>query len=173
MDLLRNYQALVAKVDEMTAEIISAYPDHITCHRGCDGCCRHLSLSLVEAVALAVALASLPEEQIDHLQNRARTATETGPCPLLEQGACALYDYRPIICRTHGLPIRLVEEGCERIDFCPKNFKGLQSLPGAAIVDIEKLNIILATVNKVFLSQYHSAHGRDRISIAAALILEV
>lgn len=173
MELLCNYRALVAKVDEMSARIAAEYAAHISCHRGCDGCCRHLSLSLVEAVALAVACSSRPPEQRAFLRDRARKATAEGTCPLLVDGECVLYADRPIICRTHGLPVRVTEGAEQRIDYCPENFKDLGALPGAAVVDIETLNTILAAVNKLFANAYNSLRENERISIAEALLLDV
>jgi len=175
MKSLGNYRALLAKVDEMTAGISTAHAAHITCHRGCDSCCRHLSLSLVEGVALAEALSSLPEDKACFLREKAKAATADGPCPLLDNGECALYVHRPIICRTHGLPILVSEGDGQRIDFCPLNFRNVQTLPGDAVVALERLNTILAVVNKFFVTEYHAAgtSGKDRLSIAEALLLEV
>lgn len=172
MELLNNYRALVEKVDELTARITTAFAEHIACRRGCDGCCRHLSLSLVEAAALAVACSSLPPERRDLLRDRSRTATAE-KCPLLLDGECALYSHRPLICRTHGLPVRIMEGDRARIDFCPGNFKDLETLPGAAIVDIDTLNTILAAINKVFASEYDPRRENDRLSIAEALLLDL
>lgn len=172
MERFRNYHALVAKVDEMATSITAAYAANISCHRGCDGCCRHLSLSLVEAAALAVACASLPLEERNFLRDRARSASEDA-CPLLVGSECAVYAHRPIICRTHGLPIRFIEEGKERIDFCPENFRDLESFPGAAIVNIDTLNTILAAINKLFACEYDPARENDRLSVAEALLLDL
>jgi uncharacterized protein len=125
----------------------------------------------VEGVALALALQSLPAEQRDHLRRKARESRPDGPCPLLEAGACLLYPARPVICRTHGLPI-LASEG--RVDFCPRNFGGLATLPGDAVLDLERLNAALAAVNALFVTEYFSAHppDKDRLTIGEALLLD-
>jgi len=73
-------------------------------------------------------------------------------CPLLRDGLCVLYASRPVICRTHGLPLLLRLDGEQRVDCCLKNFKNLHlaDLPGSSLLDLERLNLVLASVNYVF-----------------------
>ena len=170
MESLSNYYALVAKIDEMTSRITSRYAGHITCKKGCDDCCRHLAIFPVEGVALASALSRLPKEEVARLLKKAGSAAVDGPCPLLENSECALYPYRPIICRTHGLPVVMSNEGKRRIDFCPMNFKDLETLPGDAVIDLEILNTMLAVVNRLFITE-HFPPVNNRLSIAEALLL--
>ncbi len=175
MESLNNYRSLLAKVDELAAVISSKYASHIACHAGCDGCCRHLTLSLVEGVALAVALKELPSDQVGYLRERAAKAADDSPCPLLMDGLCALYAARPLICRTHGLPILIAEGESRRVDFCPRNFQGIDSLPGSALIDLERLNTSLAAVNALFAKTAGMAFPPmdGRIPIADALLLDV
>jgi len=175
MNSLENYRQLVAKVDDLCARIEEKYREQIVCRKGCDDCCRHLSLFWVEGVALALALEELPDEEAEHLRQRARQATPDGPCPLLENGQCLLYQARPIICRTHGLPLLGHRDGERFIDCCPENFKGLDSLPATAVIDLELLNTTLATITGLFISEaFHGgAPAEERISIAESLLLEL
>jgi Fe-S-cluster containining protein len=169
---LANYRALVARVDELAGRIAAEFRDHIACRKGCSACCRHLSLFPVEAAALAAALKRLPAPAAEHIRARAAQATPAGPCPLLEEGACLLYADRPIICRTHGLPLLATGEEGRRIDFCPDNFRGLDTLPAAAVVDLDRLNTLLAAVNALFVSAApgSDAAAPERLSIAEALL---
>ncbi|WP_243374283.1 YkgJ family cysteine cluster protein [Geotalea sp. SG265] len=173
MEGLNNYRTLLAKIDEMTTGISAAHAADIACRKGCDRCCRHLSLFPVEGVALAVAFRSLSADRALFIRAKARSATADGPCPLLENGECALYAHRPIICRTHGLPVLVTEEGGQRLDFCPLNFTNAESLSGDAVVDLEKLNTLLAAVNKLFVTECWERKivGKERLSLAEALLL--
>jgi hypothetical protein len=170
--LLRNYRDLLARVDHMCREIEAAYGEYLACHAGCDGCCRHITLFPVEAAALAASLDSLPREEAAPIRDLARRAAPDGPCPLLTGGRCLLYDFRPIICRTHGFPLLTLQEGSRSVDFCPRNFQGLSSLPGKAVIDLDRLNTALAAVNALFVAECHGAAPpeKERISIAEALI---
>ncbi|QWV98826.1 YkgJ family cysteine cluster protein [Geomonas nitrogeniifigens] len=164
---LENYLALLSRVDEICRRTSETFSAHITCRAGCDACCRHLSIFAVEAAALRKALRELPAEQAELVRAKARETREGSPCPLLHDGLCLLYQARPIICRTHGLPLLLLREGERSVDFCPENFQGLPSIPGSAVMDLERLNMMLATVNALYLQSFP---GPERLTMAQALL---
>lgn len=174
-DLLHSYRELLTKVDLLCGKIEEEFAGHLACRAGCDGCCRHITLFRVEAAALAAALTDLPAEAVEHIRARAGRSSSGDPCPLLENGRCLLYEARPIICRTHGLPILAVREGKRTVDFCPLNFQGLDSLPGSAVIDLDRLNTLLATVNALFVTQFSQGvpPEKDRLSIAETLTIEL
>lgn len=174
MKVMQNYRNLVEKVDGLCRNIENDYHDSIECSKGCDGCCRHISLFRVEAVNLALALRRLPDDEISHIREKARASSPDGPCPLLENGACLLYSARPIICRTHGLPILTREFGGPSVDFCPENFIGVETLPGKAIIDIDLLNTSLAAIDALFVAGFFNGKtpDKERLTIAEALLLE-
>ena len=176
MERLSNYRQLVARVDELCARIEGDFRERIVCRRGCDSCCRHLSLFPVEAAALSAALAEAPVGLAAEIRERARAAAgEDGACPLLKDGACLLYAARPLICRTHGLPLLGRRDGERFIDYCPLNFLGMESLPASAVVDLETLNATLAAVNRLFVKESggDEARAEKRITISQALRSDV
>jgi Fe-S-cluster containining protein len=151
--LLDNYRTLVARVDTMCDRINSAFSAQITCRPGCSGCCRHLSLFPVEALALAQAAAQLPAAVRLILLARAGRQDQADRCPFLDQDRCLVYDARPIICRTHGLPLLILADGSKRIDFCPENFQGVATLSGQDVINLELLNQSLAAINALFIKE--------------------
>ncbi|MHB1397460.1 MAG: YkgJ family cysteine cluster protein [Trichloromonadaceae bacterium] len=173
--MLRNYQQLSAKVAELCGQIEERCREHLACRQGCDSCCRHLSLFWVEAVALAWALKQVAPALAQTIRGQARHGTPDGPCPLLLGGGCLLYAARPLICRTHGLPLLLERDGKRRIDYCPLNFQQAATLPPGALVNLETLNATLAAVNALFVQELFGAAGPpvERLSIGEALLLEV
>jgi uncharacterized protein len=173
-ELLKNYRELVSRVDELCAGITAAFPEEIVCRVGCAGCCRHLTLLPVEAVTLAMALRKLPADQAERIRSMARLATPDGPCPLLANDRCLLYLPRPLICRTHGLPLLTLQGEGRRVDFCPDNFQGVKNLPGSAIIDLERLNTTLVSINALFCREFfpEGQPDRERYTIAEALLLE-
>ncbi|GFO67091.1 hypothetical protein GMLC_06700 [Geomonas limicola] len=166
---LDNYRALRARIDEMYRSTAERFHEQIVCRPGCDSCCRHLSIFAVEAAAITRALHELPVEQAQEIRAAAAQAAADGPCPLLKGGLCLLYQARPIICRTHGLPLLLSREGANQIDFCPENFRGLTSIPGNAVLDLERLNEALAAINALYLRSFP---GPERLTLAQALLAE-
>lgn len=166
---LENYRALLARIDEMCQATAERFREQIVCRAGCDSCCRHLSIFAVEAAALKQALLELPVEQAQTIRAAAARAAADGPCPLLDGGLCLLYQARPIICRTHGLPLLLTRDGENQIDFCPENFRGLTSIPGNAVLDLERVNAALTTINALYLRSFP---GPERLTLAQALLSE-
>lgn len=80
------------------------------CAKGCDLCCRSLprlpEISAPEWERLREALSRLDARRIGEITSRIRSAPAEGPltCPMLDrdQGACLVYDARPVACRTYG-----------------------------------------------------------------------
>ncbi|MCK6521975.1 YkgJ family cysteine cluster protein [Myxococcota bacterium] len=144
---LRNLHALREKVDQHSARVSAVYADQLACRAGCDRCCQtERTVSDVEHAALAEAVAALPP------LTRARLGEQTtAGCSLLLDGQCSVYADRPLICRSHGLPLMM--EG--RRDACPLNFKGapLAALPQQDVLSVEALTTVLVAVNKLYCEE--------------------
>lgn len=98
------------RIERIIENVRQQYPDW-ACKKGCDECCRRLAelplITCAEWIRLKRGLMSLPEDEIRHIQHEVRDlARESGPliCPMLDQseGACKVYPYRPLACRSYG-----------------------------------------------------------------------
>lgn len=99
----------------------------------------------------------LPEAVRAKLTQQAREALESEArgeavaCPMLVEDRCAIYQSRPLICRTQGLPLLVeAEDGGAEVDFCPLNFTGesaVDDLDEDHLVPLDNLNLKLALVN--------------------------
>jgi uncharacterized protein len=115
-------ERLHAVVDELVAPIASAHGPRLTCRAGCHDCCSDaLSVFEIEAAVIERHHAELLSAGI---------ANEEGGCAFLdERGECRVYEHRPYVCRTQGLPLRWLErdedgEPAEIRDVCPLNAAG-------------------------------------------------
>jgi hypothetical protein len=169
---LDNYQALLRKVDELCAAVTSEFAAQINCRAGCSGCCREITLFPVEAAALLAALSGLSPEMTAKLAATVADC-ENGCCPLLVDGLCLVYAARPIICRTHGLPLLLNADGERTVDFCPENFQGATSLPGQAIINLELLNQALVTINALFVEDTNDAYLKNDQRLRISTIITI
>jgi uncharacterized protein len=169
-DLLNNYRHLVARIDDLCHGTEEALGEQITCSKGCSACCTAITLFPVEAAALAAALDALPGEEAEEIRRHAAEHAEGERCPLLREHLCLLYGARPIICRTHGLPIIYGTGQERRIDYCPRNLTESESLPGSAIIDLDNLNSLLVAVNALFLSRSYVPDMPERLTITEALL---
>ena len=170
--VLTNYRLLVKSLDDHARRIAADYRAHMKCRKGCDGCCQHLSLSWVEGFALFDALRKSPKPIADIIHRKAAQAGADLECPLLEGHTCLLYDARPVICRTHGLPLMNEEKGGREVHYCPENFRDLETLPGTAVLDMELVNTSLATINALFVAEFFTEGPRpsaDRHKISEFL----
>lgn len=151
---LENYRRLLEKVDQLCEGITTLLGDALTCYAGCSSCCIGISVFPVEAAALIEAAGKLPDEQYQWLKQQLSLPSSDKHCPLLYDNCCLLYQARPIICRTHGLPILIAESGGQRrVDVCPRNCTGMASLPGGAMIDLERLNELLVSINVLYLRE--------------------
>jgi Fe-S-cluster containining protein len=176
LQTLRDYQKMITEVDRLCYEIRQRYGKYITCKKGCPGnCCqRHITVFPIEAFTFARALLQLSPEQASHIQRKARKSSSFGPCPLLEDGACLLYDSRAIICRTHGYPILSEYNGHQSVGFCHKNFKDLPSFTADRIIELAPLNKNLMMLNRQFIDEFAGLlFAADRLTVGEALLLNV
>lgn len=169
---MRNYQELVKRVDFLCDTIGARLEGHIVCRKGCDACCLHLSLFPVEAAVVAEAVRQLPLSQRLKLRERAKNAHNDGPCPLLEDHVCLIYQARPMICRTHGLPILSRIDGDLQVDFCPENCRDLTALSGDMVIDLDRLNTALTAINGLYLRE-SGADDQLRRELMSEIILAV
>ena len=172
-ECLFPYRELLTTVDRLLDRIRRRYSAQIACRKGCACGCRNLSIFPIEALSLASALDNLPARTAAGIRNRAATAS-FWDCPLLEDRACNLYAFRPLICRTHGLPLQTVYHQRVSIGHCRRNFKNLSPIPEDAVIDLDQINGALRDINTSAVSQMADVlQLPDRLSIADALLLAV
>lgn len=114
-DLDRFYGQLDAEVQDLT-EVLGG---RLKCRVGCCACCvEGLTVFEVEAEHIQRYFGALLENGLPYPE---------GACACLDEtGACRIYEHRPYVCRTQGLPLRWIDEDqegeyCEMRDVCPVN----------------------------------------------------
>ncbi len=171
---LGNYADLLAKVDASFAGIRARAAAAMTCASGCHQCCLPgLTVNAVEAAHLARHVAARPA-----LHRRLVALAAADPhggkrCQFLDAaGLCAVYEARPIVCRSHGAPLVLrTAAGDKQKDVCPLNFTGesLDALPADLFLNLELLNTLLALIDSQFRGAPARAVGPRTALTAAAL----
>ena len=167
--LLDNYKRLITRIDALCSAIESALGEQITCTEGCSSCCTAITIFPVEAAALRDTLDALPKQEAESIRRHVAQNASGERCPLLSHDHCLFYRARPIICRTHGLPITYTEANQQKSDCCPLNMTETDTVSGANVVDLDKLNALLVAVNALYLSQADAAAMPERMTIAEAI----
>jgi Fe-S-cluster containining protein len=120
---------LYKDVDQQVERLTSSHAERLRCGLGCSNCCvDDLTVFPIEA------------ENIKHhypeLLKRDAPGAPGGCAFLDELGGCRVYERRPYVCRTQGLPLRWIDDGpegelVECRDICPLNEEGpaIETLP--------------------------------------------
>jgi hypothetical protein len=147
--LLTQYRTLCRYCDQVFAATAEALRPHIRCAKGCAACCTLESVVPLEAHVIAAYLDAHPIEP-SPAPPVARPDNEDAPCVFLRQQACTIYPARPIICRTHGLPLRYPDQ--PGIDACPLNFTDfdLSALDPQFVLDMGRITDNLIRLNLAF-----------------------
>jgi Fe-S-cluster containining protein len=140
-----TYKRVLRQADEFFDAVMRSQPQNMNCGRGCSLCCYGLfEIGSADVALIAEGLAKLHAMRRSMIIRRAvdivassrhpnlrecsplekeeffdRTASTA--CPNLnDSGECLIYDDRPLVCRTFGLPLR---NGARYLgDVCDLNF---------------------------------------------------
>jgi len=167
---------LRARVDAHFDQALARSPAAFQCAAGCDACCHvRIGVFAVEAAPIRHALARLASTD-PALRSRVRAQADDPDhqhhCALLVDGRCAVYAERPLICRSHGLPIAVADptdvSGKLRLDHCPLNFQA-DPPPRASILRLDAVNqplVVLASLWSQAEPTDRSPENEPRIALA-------
>jgi len=178
VDPFAAYELLVRRIDAHSERVTRQYTDQFSCSAGCSSCCyRQLTVFPVEAerirrwVEEQGGLAPYEPDQALAVGHPALLlAVEEPACKFLDAaGRCRIYPVRPVLCRTHGLPLAIDDgEGAVYGDVCPLNFaegEGLAAVPAEDFLSLEVVNTTLVTLNARFVA---GGNGGSDVRVALA-----
>lgn len=162
-----RYRELCDKVDAFFARVEARHREEVHCDRGCYDCCDvRLTITGVEATAVRAAWLDLPDER--RAEVRATWRPGATACAALDrQGRCAVYAGRPLVCRSHGVPVRFAARKGDHagrpslpvVETCVHNFTtaGPEAADADCILDQTTLSAMLLLVDR----EDAAATGRD------------
>lgn len=113
----RDYLDLRNEVDSLSERLSQEHSKHMQCKAGCDLCCMDYSIFPIEFYSI---LNNIKRETI---QPKVNGNASKEQCIFLHQHQCTIYNERPVICRTHGLPLLYMNEINEwELSACELNF---------------------------------------------------
>ncbi len=157
------------RVDAHFDAALARSPEAFACAPGCADCCGvRFGVFAIEADRVAAALRELATHDSglrERVRRQASDAAHTA-CALLVDRRCAIYDQRPLICRSHGLPVRAREpDGSARVQVCPLNFRA-HAPPPASVLELEAVNAPLSVAARLWDG---AARRVDLAALAAAV----
>ena len=125
---LERYTEYLKSLNELIEQCFEQQKDYIYCKPGCGVCCNNSDYptSELEYEYLKTGLNLLNPEKKQLVRERVRELykkrtllfeKEGKPhkfvyiCPLVDEGKCLIYPYRPMVCRTYGLIILKRDKG--------------------------------------------------------------
>lgn len=154
--------ALRAKVDAWCEATAARRADALVCRRGCVACCNtELEVAAVEAGVIERYLdARASTAMRARLAARGALGVEArrGRCVMLDDDdSCAIYENRPLVCRTQGhalryppgfVPVAAVRaRAAGDVTWCPLNYVDAPPRP-EDVLDAERIDVLLSVVDR-------------------------
>ncbi|MBR1907352.1 YkgJ family cysteine cluster protein [bacterium] len=140
---LANYKVYLNLIEErMLNKYFEEQKPYIFCKAGCSHCCEkgEYPVTKIELAYLLLGFSQLPFdlkteiidkikrlkiEKLEYEQNRKNTDSVENfmyECPFLKDNKCSVYEFRAVICRTHGLMFFIDDENSiepkNKIPYC-------------------------------------------------------
>ncbi|NOX89724.1 MAG: YkgJ family cysteine cluster protein [Calditrichaeota bacterium] len=147
--LLQALEKFYIELDQSIARTEQLNRDRLSCKPGCRDCC------VDDITVFEIEAENIRRFHADVLKEPPHPK---GACAFLDKnGLCRIYEHRPYVCRTQGLPLRWIEyqsDGsiAEYRDICPLNEAGLpvDLLPDDWCWDIGPFEQKLADIQMLF-----------------------
>jgi len=145
---MSRYAELTAKVDAFFTRVAARHGNDMQCGTGCSDCCHvRLTITGVEARALRDEIAAMSLQDREVLRANAAAAPADYCAALGPTGRCLVYAARPIVCRSHGAPIRMRKGSLPVIESCFRNFTHTEPAPDC-VIDQETLSALTLAVDR-------------------------
>ena len=162
---LAPYYKLRTEIDSFCESLEIVHSKHLNCKKGCDLCCMAISVFPVEFYAIK---AELDLESLSGLP----VPKDEVQCRFLVDHSCTIYQSRPVICRTHGLPLLYMsmESDEYELSLCELNFTeyDFEDFDEENTYPMDRINSQLYQINKNFVAGFEGGkyHEQERIPLA-------
>lgn len=160
---INNYIELRTEISESSEKLGTLHKDRMACKKGCSSCCMNFKVLPVEYFSMLRQLKQSPLRDFRNLDS------EHDDCNFLIDHTCQIYEARPIICRTHGLPLLFMNQEGDawELSTCPLNFKKFNDFHTENTYPQDTYNSKLFMINREFIK--NSGDGKfddfDMLSI--------
>ena len=149
--IFKQYNQLRTEIDNLSLELDNKHAKHMQCKKGCDKCCINYSIFPIEFYFILNDLKG--KKFIDEISS----VQKENECIFLKNSVCTIYEQRPIICRTHGLPLLFMNNNNEwELSACDLNFTEFDfgEFTTENTFPQDKYNSKLFMLNKKFISEF-------------------
>lgn len=144
------YEEFVGDLEEKCSRLWDIHSKNMQCRAGCSSCCQSFKILPIEYYYI--------KEKIQGKKIEINKGAAEKECVFLVDNKCAIYEHRPMICRTHGYPLSRLNEEVEayEISFCPLNFKqfNFEEFNVDNLFPEDEYNSKLFMLNKRFVAEF-------------------
>ena len=150
-EIFSKYLSIRIQVDDLSERLTQQHSKHMLCKAGCDLCCMDYSIFPVEFYSILNQLKQSnikPEIKANHSKK---------DCIFLHNHRCTIYNERPVICRTHGLPLLYMNDNSEwELSACELNFTefDMEQFNKENTYPQDTFNSKLYMLNKEFIQEF-------------------
>lgn len=146
----KQYLILRDRIETLSMQLEQKHKKHISCKAGCDLCCMDYSVFPIEFYFI--------REQLKTINSKLRIneAALEEDCIFLIDHKCTVYNERPIICRTHGLPLLFMGNNDNwELSACELNFTefDMEEFSEENTFPQDQFNSKLFMLNKAFIKE--------------------
>ncbi len=165
---LERYRELRNEVSKLSDQLAKLHKDEMACKKGCSECCMHFSVLPVEYFSILQELKANPPRQYQELDE------EADDCNFLINDLCQIYEVRPFICRTHGLPLLFMSQSGDEweLSTCPLNFTDFEDFHSENTYPQDTYNSKLFLINQEFVKNYEAEKFGDFDMISMNRLVE-
>lgn len=146
-----KYKILLNEIQKQTIILEEMHREHMQCRNRCDLCCIDFSVFPIEFYFI------LNELKKKNFKPESDVNTENEICVFLKNSSCTIYQQRPIMCRTHGLPILYANDNGEwELSACELNFTefDFDDFTMENTLPQDKYNSKLFLLNREFIAEF-------------------
>lgn len=146
-----RYKTLRTEIDSHSENLSNEHSKQMQCKKGCDMCCIDYSIFPIEFHFI---LNDLKEKKIEFENSSIK---KKNVCLFLKNHVCSIYNQRPIICRTHGLPLLYANDDSEwELSACELNFTAFDfsKFTMENTLPQDKYNSKLFMLNKEYITDF-------------------
>jgi Fe-S-cluster containining protein len=146
-----KYKILIKEIEQHTAFLEDIHHKYMKCRNGCDLCCIDFSIFPVEFHFI------LNEIEKENQNPDMQGETKNDVCAFLKNHSCTIYEHRPIMCRTHGLPLLYANDDGEwELSACELNFTefDFDDFTMENTLPQDKYNSKLFLLNREFIAEF-------------------
>jgi Fe-S-cluster containining protein len=175
--ILSNYELLEKRIDADFVNMRAKFSTRINCKRGCSSCCKpNLDIGTMEAAYLKLKIENNPalKLKLEHL--KIENPHQSQRCEFLEaDGACGVYEIRPLMCRAFGGPSQYQTASGEiKMGICELNQEGfdLLHMKSEDVLDMNWITRLIGALNLAYSPEGKRLKERFALSLNAILHMQ-